>query len=156
MVAPGRGWAGGREKWLPSWVSHPIRAPASPCISMPLKLGLPHTSIRRALSHKRDSHSRTAQARGVLPTTCTQRMHGFGFCVSAARRTNCLWPRPLISSVRPRSSVCEGSSAQAAAQAALARCAAQKAKQSARQEKSDTPPAKKKQLAGSVPQLDLP
>jgi hypothetical protein len=48
-------------------------------------------------------------------------------------------------------------SAQAAAQATLARRAAKKAKQSARQEKSgDTPPAKKQQLAGSVPQLNLP
>jgi hypothetical protein len=48
-------------------------------------------------------------------------------------------------------------SAQAAAQAALARRAAKKAKHSARQEQSgDTPPAKKQQLDGSVPQLNLP
>ena len=48
-------------------------------------------------------------------------------------------------------------SAQAAAQAVLARRAAKQAKQKARQEQSgDTPPAKKQQLAGSVPQLNLP
>ena len=66
-------------------LTYPIRAPASPRISMPPKLGLPHSPIRRVMSHKRDSHSRTAHARGVLPTTCTRRMHGFGFCLSASQ-----------------------------------------------------------------------
>jgi len=47
-------------------------------------------------------------------------------------------------------------SAQAAAKAALERRKAKKAKHSARQELSgDTPPAKKQQLDGSVPQLNL-
>ena len=53
-------------KCLASPLTYPIRAPpASPRISMPPKLGLPHSPIRRAVFHKCDSHPRTAQARGV-------------------------------------------------------------------------------------------
>jgi len=73
-------------------LTYTIRAPASPRISMPPRLGLPHSPIRRVVFHKRDS-SRGQHRRVVCGSPRARRECIASAFASPLHRDKLSWPR---------------------------------------------------------------